>query len=174
MTLAPAWLVSPLCYTSNMVDKQDDLNVEASRSLVLRLDSKSGVPTYLQIVQQVEHAMRLGYLIEGDQLPRIKDVVTSLSINPNTVLKAYRDLEQKGLVTALPGQGTFVKVSSETLGNSVLSTLRDSLLNGWLREARQAGLDEQDMTAFFATVLQYFLNVSDENAITQRRGGSAA
>jgi GntR family transcriptional regulator len=125
-------------------------------------------------VQQVEHAMRLGYLIEGDQLPRIKDVVTSLSINPNTVLKAYRDLEQKGLVTALPGQGTFVKVSSETLGNSVLSTLRDSLLNGWLREARQAGLDEQDMTAFFATVLQYFLNVSDENAITQRRGGSAA
>jgi GntR family transcriptional regulator len=157
-----------------MVDKQDDLNVEASRSLVLRLDSKSGVPTYLQIVQQVEHAMRLGYLIEGDQLPRIKDVVTSLSINPNTVLKAYRDLEQKGLVTALPGQGTFVKVSSETLGNSVLSTLRDSLLNGWLREARQAGLDEQDMTAFFATVLQYFLNVSDENAITQRRGGSAA
>ena len=101
-------------------------------------------------------------------------MVTSLSINPNTVLKAYRDLEQKGLVTALPGQGTFVKVSSETLGNSVLSTLRDSLLNGWLREARQAGLDEQDMTAFFATVLQYFLNVSDENAITQRRGGSAA
>jgi GntR family transcriptional regulator len=158
-----------------MVDKHDDLNVEVSRSLILRLDSKSGVPTYLQIVQQVEHAMRLGYLIEGDQLPRIKDVVTSLSINPNTVLKAYRDLEQKGLVTALPGQGTFVKVSSETLANSVLSTLRDSLLNGWLREARDAGLDEQDMTAFFATVLQDFLHVSDEkDTITQRRGRGAA
>jgi GntR family transcriptional regulator len=158
-----------------MVDKQDESNVESSRSLVLRLDPKSGVPTYLQIVQQVEHALRLGYLIEGDQLPRVKDVVTSLSINPNTVLKAYRDLEQKGLVTALPGQGTFVKVSSEALAVSVLSSLRESLLNGWLREARDAGLDEQDMMAFFATVLQDFIATSSgEDVATQHLGRGAA
>ena len=78
-------------------------------SVVFRLDSRSGVPTYLQLVQQVESAIRLGYLRRGDQLPRIKDVVASLSINPNTVLKAYRDLEQKGLIGARPGLGTFVR-----------------------------------------------------------------
>jgi GntR family transcriptional regulator len=158
-----------------MIDKQSDSNPGASRSLVLRLDSTSGVPTYLQIVQQVEHAMRLGYLVEGDQLPRVKDVVASLSINPNTVLKAYRDLEQKGLVVALPGQGTFVKVSSELLGRSAQSTLRESLLNGWLREAQVAGLDEQGIKAFFATVLQEFLHASDpEKTVSRRSGGSAA
>src|SRR5947208_4451273 len=73
-----------------------------------RLDSTSGVPTYLQLVQQVEHALRLGYLEPGDQLPRVRDVVGSLAINPNTVLKAYRQLEQKGLVAGRRGQGTFV------------------------------------------------------------------
>jgi GntR family transcriptional regulator len=157
-----------------MIDKPNNPNVEASRSLVLRLDATSGVPTYLQIVQQVEHALRLGYLVEGDQLPRIKDVVASLSINPNTVLKAYRDLEQKGFVTALPGQGTFIKVSPDSLGQSVQSTLRESLLNGWLREAQEAGLDEQDIKAFFATVLHESLRAPKEGAKTLRKGGSAA
>ena len=61
-----------------------------------RLDPASGVPTYLQLVQQVEHALRLGYLKPGDQLPKVRDVVASLAINPNTVLKAYRELEIEG------------------------------------------------------------------------------
>ena len=69
-----------------------------------RLDATSGVPTYLQLVQQVEHALRLGYLKPGDQLPKVRDVVASLAINPNTVLKAYRDLEGKGLAAAGPGR----------------------------------------------------------------------
>ena len=68
-----------------------------------RLDATSGVPTYLQLVQQVEHALRLGYLKPGDQLPKVRDVVASLAINPNTVLKAYRDLEGKGLAAG-PGR----------------------------------------------------------------------
>src|SRR5215467_12596948 len=77
-------------------------------AIEFRLDHASGVPPYLQLVHQVEHALRLGYLAPGDQLPRVKDVVTSLAINPNTVLKAYRELEHKGLVAGRPGQGTFV------------------------------------------------------------------
>jgi GntR family transcriptional regulator len=164
-----------LCYISNMIDMADDPDVRAVASLVLRLDSKSGVPTYLQIVQQVEHAMRLGYLIEGDQLPRVKDVVASLSINPNTVLKAYRDLEQKGFVVALPGQGTFIKVSPESLELSVLESLRASLTNGWLREAREAGLAVQDINALFSTVLQESEQGSDETNVSRKKsGGSAA
>ena len=73
-----------------------------------RLDSASGVPTYLQLVHQVEHALRLGYLKPGDQLPKVRDVVASLAINPNTVSKAYRELETKGLIVGRPGQGTFI------------------------------------------------------------------
>jgi hypothetical protein len=66
-------------------------------AIEFRLDPSSGVPTYLQLVQQVEHALRLGYLKPGDQLPKVRDAVASLVINPNTVLKAYRNLEAKGL-----------------------------------------------------------------------------
>ena len=76
-----------------------------------RLDAASGVPTYLQLVQQVEHALRLGYLKPGDQLPKVRDVVASLAINPNTVLKAYRELETKGLTAGRPGQGTFIEAT---------------------------------------------------------------
>src|SRR6058998_3465105 len=72
------------------------------------LDSRSGVSPYLQVVQQVRQALRLGLLREGDQLPTVKDVVARLAINPNTVLKAYRELEREGLVGARPGLGTFV------------------------------------------------------------------
>ena len=73
-----------------------------------RLDQRSGVAPYLQLAQQVRHSLRLGYLRPGDQLPRVKDVVGSLAINPNTVLKAYRELEREGLVEGRPGVGTFV------------------------------------------------------------------
>ncbi|MFB7511025.1 GntR family transcriptional regulator, partial [Streptomyces broussonetiae] len=81
-----------------------------------RLDPGSGVPTYLQLVQQVEQAVRLGYLRQGDQLPRVKDVVAGLAINPNTVLKAYRELEHRGLVAGRRGVGTFVEGTVERVG----------------------------------------------------------
>src|SRR4249919_1853524 len=74
-----------------------------------RLDPSSGVPTYLQLVRQVEDALLLGYLQPSDQLPKVRDVVADLAINPNTVLKAYRELEHKGLASGHPGQGTFVQ-----------------------------------------------------------------
>src|SRR3984885_376093 len=95
------------------VDKRDSEIAVPPRvsPIAFRLDSRSGVPTYLQLVHQVEHALRLGALVLGDQLPRVKDVVGSLSINPNTVLKAYKDLEQKGLVRGRQGQGTFIEAS---------------------------------------------------------------
>ena len=79
------------------------------------LDSQSGVPTYLQLVQQVEAALSLGYLVEGDQLPTVKDVVSSIAINPNTVLKAYRELESRGIAEGRPGVGTFVIASPPVL-----------------------------------------------------------
>jgi GntR family transcriptional regulator len=117
-----------------------------------RLDPRSGVATYLQLVHQVRHAVRLGILRPGDQLPTVKDVVGSLAINPNTVLKAYRELEHDGLVEGRPGVGTFVR---DTVGGpppGSHAALRRGL-DRWLRSAFQAGLDAEDVRALFETSL---------------------
>jgi GntR family transcriptional regulator len=120
-----------------------------------RLDPSSGVPTYLQLVQQVEHALRLGYLAPGDQLPKIRDVVATLAINPNTVFKAYRELETKGLAAGRPGQGTFVLATLSQVALPELTKLRRTLL-GWLATADRAGLDEDGVVALFNSVMRDF------------------
>jgi GntR family transcriptional regulator len=118
-----------------------------------RLDPASGVPTYLQLVQQVEQALRIGYLQHGDQLPRVKDVVAGLAINPNTVLKAYRELEHRGLAVGRRGQGTFVAgLPASVVPLREQLALREGLLE-WMRAAGQAGLDEGAMVALFESTL---------------------
>jgi GntR family transcriptional regulator len=110
------------------------------------------LPTYLQLVQQVEHALRLGYLKPGDQLPKVRDAVAALAINPNTVLKAYRELETKGLAAGRPGQGTFIRATLSRVGLPELSDLRRSLL-AWLATADAAGLDEDGIVALVTSAL---------------------
>ncbi len=117
------------------------------------LDASSGVATYLQIVQQVKEALRLGLLDVGDQLPTVREVVADLAINPNTVAKAYRDLEREGLVVARPGRGTFI---ASTLAAPSLEH-HDGLrreLEEWIANARQAGLDEESIRALISTTLR--------------------
>jgi len=126
-----------------------------SSLIEFRIDPGSGVPTYLQLVQQVEQALRLGYLEPGDQLPKVRDVVTSLAINPNTVLKAYRELETKGLASGRPGQGTFVQATLSQVALPELTTLRRTLV-AWLASAQAAGLDEDGMVAVFTSVMRDF------------------
>jgi len=112
------------------------------------LDPRSGLSPYRQIVQQVRHALRLGLLGEGDQLPTVKDVVARLAINPNTVLKAYRELEHAGLVAARPGVGTFVTATLAETAPAALGPLRHDLQR-WLLKARREGLDEESIEALF-------------------------
>jgi GntR family transcriptional regulator len=121
--------------------------------LLFRLDPGSGVPTYLQLVQQVEQATRLGYLRLGDKLPRVKDAVADLAINPNTVLKAYRELEIRGIAEGRPGQGTFVCSAPAAATLRDLTELRRSLL-AWIAQAEGAGLDDPAMSALFASSLR--------------------
>jgi GntR family transcriptional regulator len=116
--------------------------------ITFHLDSRSGVSPYLQLVHQVRHALLLGLLREGDQLPTVKDVVGQLAINPNTVLKAYRELEHSGLVTARPGVGTFVTGSLVDPAIAAHGPLR-SELRGWIAKSRRAGLDEESIEALF-------------------------
>ena len=111
----------------------------AGSPIGFRLEPGSGVPTYLQLVHQVEQALRLGHLTEGDRLPTVKETVSSLAINPNTVLKAYRELEHRGLAEGKPGQGTFICGTLRRAGLAEQQELRTSLL-GWLRSADEAGL----------------------------------
>ena len=112
------------------------------------LDSRSGVSPYLQIVQQVRRALRVGVLREGDQLPTVKEVVGQLAINPNTVLKAYRELEHEGLASARPGVGTFVTGSLGAESIAAQGPLRQALQR-WIVKARRAGLDDESIEALF-------------------------
>ena len=112
------------------------------------LDARSGVAPYLQLIHQVRHALRLGLLREGDQLPTVKEVVARLAINPNTVLKAYRQLEYEGLAAARPGIGTFVTATLSDGSLAELGPLRRDL-ERWLAKARRAGLDDDSIEALY-------------------------
>jgi GntR family transcriptional regulator len=116
-----------------------------------RLDGSSGVPPYLQLVHQVRQSLLLGYLREGDRLPTVKEVAGDLAINPNTVVKAYRQLEHEGLAGGRPGQGTFIAATLTSPPAGVSEALRVSLAN-WLHEAADAGLSDDAVTALIAVV----------------------
>ena len=122
--------------------------------LDLYLDVRSGVPTYMQIVHQVERAVRCGLLTPGDRLPAAREVVAALAINPNTVLKAYAELESRGWVTSRAGVGTFV---AETAPRGVAADVHDRLtrsLTDWLAEASREGLDREAIEALFTLTVE--------------------
>lgn len=116
-----------------------------------RIDRRSGVATYLQIVRQVEQALRMGALVEGDRLPTAAQVAAATKVNPNTTLKAYRELERAGLAEVRQGAGTFITRSLARPQAGPDSPLQAALTE-WMREARSAGLTGQDVTALFEAV----------------------
>lgn len=118
-----------------------------------RIERRSGVSTYQQIVQQTKQALRLGLLQPGDKLPTAREVVELTAINPNTVLKAYRELEREGLVEPRPGLGTFVRRSLARPEAAADGPLRADLV-GWVDQAREAGLEREDIAALMASVLE--------------------
>jgi GntR family transcriptional regulator len=117
-----------------------------------RVDGRSVVPPYLQIVQQVRQALRMGLLDVGDRLPGVREVVAATAVNPNTVLKAYRDLEHGGLVEARPGYGTFVLKRPPGPPPGTHARLGRSL-SRWVREAREAGLDDESIESLLRVTL---------------------
>ncbi|MER5473304.1 GntR family transcriptional regulator [Streptomyces sp. NPDC002935] len=127
--------------------------------LVYRIDRRSGVATYVQIVQQTKQALRLGLLEPGDKLPTAREVVEATAINPNTVLKAYRELEREGLVEARRGLGTFVR---RTLGAAPADSPLRAELDAWAQNARTAGLDREDVAALFGSVLDEHFPKGDQ------------
>jgi DNA-binding transcriptional regulator YhcF (GntR family) len=118
-----------------------------------QLSSVSGVPAYLQIVQQVERALRMGMLQPGDRLPTVKEVVADVAINPNTVLKAYRELEGRGLVEGRQGVGTFALRRPDGAPPETHARLARSL-DRWVRTAREQGLDDAAIQALLRSAVQ--------------------
>ena len=118
-----------------------------------RVDGRSVVPPYLQIVQQVRQALRMGLLDAGDRLPAVREVVAATAVNPNTVLKAYRDLEREGLIEARPGHGTFVLKRPPGPPPGTHSRLGRSLAR-WVRQAREAGLDDESIESLLRVTLR--------------------
>jgi len=109
--------------------------------LDFRVETSSGLAPYLQLVGQVKQALRLGWLQPGDKLPTVHEVAASVAVNPNTVLKAYRELEREGLAIGRPGQGTYIQRSLSQLTPASYATLCRRL-ERWIGSARAAGLDD--------------------------------
>jgi GntR family transcriptional regulator len=126
------------------------------------LDGQSGVPPYLQIAQQVKEAMRLGMLRVGDQLPTVREVIEQVVIHPNTVFKAYRELEHEGLVASRPGHGTFVIRTLPATSLASHAALRHTL-ERWLASAREAGLDDESILALIHATLRAPHRVENED-----------
>ncbi len=120
--------------------------------ITFRLESRSGVPAYLQLMQQVKHALRLGILREGDQLPTVKEVTKMIVINPNTVSKAYRELENEGLVRGRIGSGTFVLARPSGPSPEVQTQLAEEVA-AWIVRARAADLDDEAIITLVRSVL---------------------
>lgn len=118
-----------------------------------QLEHESGLAPYLQLVRQVRQALRLGLLCQGDQLPTVKDLAARLSINQNTVLRAYRELEHGGLAAAQPGVGTFIRVTLADAALAETGPLRQEL-DRWVTTAREAGLDDEGIEALVDSSLR--------------------
>ena|SRR5664280_1473995 len=126
--------------------------MNAEPSIEFRLDRHSGVPTYRQLVDQVRQSLRLGLLRPGDQLPTVRDVVKQIAINPNTVHRAYRELEHQGLTEGRPGSGTFIKRSLSKVPDEQPVLLRS--LEAWITSARKAGLGDEAIAALLAEAMR--------------------
>lgn len=120
--------------------------------MIFHISSRTGVPPYLQIVQQVKQDMSLGLLKQGDKLPTVREVVTMVAINPNTVVKAYRELESQGYIEKRAGIGTFVSGEPAVPSPEVQSVLADTL-SQWVQEAKAAGLDDDAIEALINVVI---------------------
>ncbi|MBB4676112.1 GntR family transcriptional regulator [Crossiella cryophila] len=116
------------------------------------MDRAAGMPAYRQLMHQVRDAVRLGWLRPGDRLPTVREVVATCGVNQNTVLKAYRELELAGLLEVRQGSGTFVRSTVESTATDLSPELRRQL-EDWVRSAREAGLNDEDMRALLGAAL---------------------
>ncbi len=125
---------------------------------VLTVDPRSGVPIYLQIIEQVKRSVALGVLEGGEQLPTVKQLALDLTVNPNTVAKAYRDLERENVIETFPGRGSFVRANGASVtAAAAAGDVARSALDAAVREAKSLGLDSVAIRALAdETIARWF------------------
>ena len=111
----------------------------------IRIDAKSGVPFYRQIIEQVKFAIARGAVASGDRLPTVRQLAVDLSINPNTVIRAYRELEIEGVLETQQGSGTFVGTKEPEVDELERQRMLDQILTELLARASGYGLSLEDV-----------------------------
>jgi len=127
--------------------------------IIMTVDPRSGVPIYLQLIEQIKRSVALGIMAGGEQLPTVKQLALDLTINPNTVARAYRDLERDGVIETSPGRGSFVRsdgAAQTTAQNAGADVARESFENA-VREAKSLGLARSAVRELFAASLDRWL-----------------
>jgi GntR family transcriptional regulator len=121
---------------------------------MLTVDPRSGVPIYLQIIEQVKRSIALGVLQAGEQLPTVKQLAIDLTVNPNTVARAYRELEREQVIETAPGRGSFVRFNGVTDAPKVAVEIAADALDLALREAKSVGLEQGEVRRLFEIALR--------------------
>ncbi|HEY8296873.1 MAG TPA: GntR family transcriptional regulator [Candidatus Baltobacteraceae bacterium] len=122
---------------------------------IFTVDPRSGVPIYLQLIEQVKRSVALGVLQSGEQLPTVKQLALDLTINPNTVARAYRDLERDSVIETAPGRGSFVRDngSAEAPSRAAADAVAKDALVLAVREAKSVGLSREQTRGLFSSAL---------------------
>ncbi len=128
---------------------------------VLTVDPRSGVPIYLQIVEQIKRSIALGILQAGEQLPTVKQLAIDLTVNPNTVARAYRDLEREQVIETSPGRGSFVPANGAAQSPKVAAEVAGDALDLALREAKSVGLSRERVRELFDAALARWFVVEE-------------
>jgi GntR family transcriptional regulator len=121
---------------------------------VLTVDPRSGVPIYLQIIEQIKRSIALGVLQAGEQLPTVKQLAIDLTVNPNTVARAYRDLEREQVIETAPGRGSFVRANGVTESPRVAAEIAADAFDVAVREAKSVGLEAVNVRGIFEAALR--------------------
>ncbi len=122
---------------------------------VLTVDTRSGVPIYLQIIEQIKRSVALGVLAPGEQLPTVKQMALDLTINPNTVARAYQELERDEVIETARGRGSFVRsngVAQSSARAAANDVVAEALMQA-VREAKSVGLTSAQVRALFEAAL---------------------
>ncbi len=129
---------------------------------VLTVDPRSGVPIYLQIIEQIKRSIALGILQAGEQLPTVKQLAIDLTVNPNTVARAYRELERRQVIETSPGRGSFVRSNGVTESPKVAADIGRDALDVALREAKSVGLARDEVRELFDAALQRWFSTLEK------------
>lgn len=129
---------------------------------MIEIDLKSRTPIYEQLIQRIKLLMAQDVLQPGDQLPSVRALAGDLTVNPNTIQKAYRELEREGYVYSLPGKGSFVNDMKETINKEKVAQLK-SELERILNELSLLNISKQDLISWIESI-----DIKDTDKLSER------